>query len=125
MLVSAPAIAQTAGGEAEELTGNEIIVTATKRELRLVDVPLSISAISGGDMERRNLTQIADFASQVPGFSIQATGNGGTRLVLRGQNAGGSGASVATMVDDIVVSSASSLFNGSLLTADLLAFDLD
>lgn len=125
LLVSAPAIAQTAGGEAEELTGNEIIVTATKRELRLVDVPLSISAISGGDMERRNLTQIADFASQVPGFSIQATGNGGTRLVLRGQNAGGSGASVATMVDDIVVSSASSLFNGSLLTADLLAFDLD
>ena len=125
LLISAPAIAQSAGGEAEDLTGNEIIVTATKRELRLVDVPLSISAISGSDMERRNLTQIADFASQVPGFSIQATGNGGTRLVLRGQNAGGSGASVATMVDDIVVSSASSLFNGSLLTADLLAFDLD
>ena len=78
LLISAPAIAQSAGGEAEDLTGNEIIVTATKRELRLVDVPLSISAISGSDMERRNLTQIADFASQVPGFSIQATGNGET-----------------------------------------------
>ncbi|WBX86119.1 TonB-dependent receptor [Sphingosinicella microcystinivorans] len=125
LLIGAPAIAQTAGGEAEELTGSEIIVTATKRELRLVDVPLSISAIGGQDLERRNLTQIADFVSQVPGFSIQATGNGATRLVLRGQNAGAPGASVATMVDDIVVSSASSLSNGALLTADLLAFDLD
>ncbi|MBB4633603.1 TonB-dependent receptor [Sphingosinicella soli] len=125
LLAAAPAMAQTGTGEGVELTGSEIIVTATKRELRLVDVPLSISAISGADMERRNLTQLADFASQIPGFAIQATGNGGTRLVLRGQNAGGSGASVATMVDDVVVSSASSLFNGALLTADLLAFDLD
>ena len=72
----------------------EVVVTASRREQDIVDVPAAVTAISGETLNERNLTQIEDFAAQVPGFSIQKVGQTGVRLVIRGQNTGGAGASV-------------------------------
>ena len=55
-LLSAPAVAQDATGvgadqRAAPATGNEVIVTATRRPQTLLDVPLSVAVVSGDDLE--------------------------------------------------------------------------
>lgn len=102
-----------------------IVVTANRREQALLDVAGSVTAISGDDLNARAHTQIEDFAASVPSFSIQRDGAKGVRLVLRGQNTGGGGASVAVMVDDVVLNSSSSNLNASLLTPNFDTFDIE
>lgn len=119
-LLSAPAFAQSAPAAGPE----EIIVTAARREQALVEVPVAVTAISGATLQARGLVQIEDFAAQVPGFSINKEGRTGIRLVLRGQNVGGSGASVATMIDETVLNSATANGNGALVTPNLETYDM-
>jgi outer membrane receptor protein involved in Fe transport len=122
-LASLPAFAQTAEVAPEAAT--DIIVTASRREQNIIDVPLSVTAISGDTLNRRGLTQIESFTSEVPGLSIENTGRIGVRIILRGQNAGGAGATVATMFDDVVLSSASALSRGSVVTPNLDLYDIE
>jgi iron complex outermembrane recepter protein len=117
----APA-ADTTDAKAE--TG-EILVTANRREQSTIEVPMAVTAISADELNSKGLTQIEDFVGEVPGFAIQNVGNSGLRLILRGQNTGGAGASVATIVDDVVLSSPLATFNGSILTANLETFDME
>ena len=49
----------------------EIIVTATKRTERLQDVPISVSAITGEDIQARGFTNYADYLNTVPGVYFQ------------------------------------------------------
>ena len=109
----------------DELTTNEIVVTASRREQSLVEVPAAVTAVSGDVLEQRALTDIRDFAALVPGFSIDDRGGTDVRLILRGQNTGGAGASVATMMDDVVLSSTSALSNGSTVTPNFETYDLE
>jgi outer membrane receptor protein involved in Fe transport len=61
----------------------EIVVTATKREESLRDIPQSITALSGGDLERSGAQGIDDIVKRVPGVNI-ASENGFTRITIRG-----------------------------------------
>lgn len=81
----------------------EIVVTAQKREESLQDVPVSVQAFSGGNLEARGVTDATDLPRITPGLTItQAVGF--TLIFLRGV---GSDAfllgdpSVAYYVDDI------------------------
>jgi len=118
----APARPQPSAVKADS---EEIVVTANRREQALFDVPAAVSAISGATLTSRGLVQIQDFATQVPGFSIETVGRTGVRLILRGQNTGGAGASVATMVDDVVLNDATANSNGSTVTPNFETFDLE
>lgn len=104
--------------------GGEIIVTATKRNERLVDVPMGVTVISGEDLEKRQVRSFQDLIAFVPGLSIQTSSPVETRLILRGLNAGGSGATVAIYVDDSPIGSSNALLQGSVLTANLDTFDM-
>ncbi len=106
-------------------TGQDIIVTASKREERLIDVPAAVTSLGGEDLLRRNLTRIEDFAAQVPGFSFQNVGTRAVRLILRGQNSGGAGATVATVIDEVPLSYSSSTANGAIDTANIETWDLN
>jgi len=55
---------------AEEATGNEILVTAQRREQRLQDVPVAISAFGSADVERFQMEDIFDVAKFVPSTHI-------------------------------------------------------
>lgn len=72
---------------------DEIVVTARKVEERLLDVPLSISAIGASQIERRNIESIADVASATPGLYFESfnAGSVGTPVIrgLSQQNLGG------------------------------------
>lgn len=49
----------------------EIIVTARRREEILQTVPISVSAFSGSDLERRNVQSIADLRLVTPSVTVQ------------------------------------------------------
>lgn len=128
ILAGTQANAQASGGVVPEASSEEaevVIVTATRRDERLIDVPAAVTAISGGQLSVEGLSQIQDYVSKVPGFSLQTEGRLGTRLILRGQNTGGSGASVATMMDDVVLNTATANSLGYTVTANFETFDLE
>lgn len=62
---------------------NEIIVTAQKREERLKDVPVPITAVSGDALLAQNQTKAQDFFSSVPGVNLQFQNNR-AQLAIRG-----------------------------------------
>jgi outer membrane receptor protein involved in Fe transport len=102
----------------------DITVTATKREEKLKDVAMGISAVSGEDLVRRNESGFVDFAAQVPGLSLQVTNPGQIRLVLRGANVGSVGATVATVVDDVPFSMTGAQSDGAYFGANVDTYDL-
>ena len=66
----------------------EIVVTATKRAQTLLDVPLSVAAVSGEAMEAMGIRQFNDLQSSVPNLQIDQT-NGNFVVSMRGLGSGG------------------------------------
>src|SRR5271156_4717253 len=62
----------------------EIFVTATKREESLQKIPISVTAISGRDLEDRNAVNFDDYARGVPDLSFTDLGDGRERIAIRG-----------------------------------------
>lgn len=75
------AFAQEAEG-AEQV--DTIIVTAQRREERLQDVPLAVSAFSQQSLDDRQIDNAADLQLVVPNFSYTATNFGGVNYTIRG-----------------------------------------
>jgi len=73
--VSVPAFAaqDTASDTAADADGNaaDIVVTAQKREQRITDVPISISAYNGAFLEQIGGTELNKVSAITPGFVIQ------------------------------------------------------
>jgi outer membrane receptor for ferrienterochelin and colicin len=73
LTISTAANAQD-GANAEETAidsaSGEIIVTAQRREERLQDVPISISAVGSEELAKRNVSDLSGLAGAVPGLSI-------------------------------------------------------
>jgi iron complex outermembrane receptor protein len=101
-----------------------IVVTAEKKEERLQDVPLSITALAGKALDKLQYRDFSDYAAIVPGLSLVSAQPGLTTLTLRGQNAGGVGSTVAVYLDESPFGSSSALLNGSVLSGDFDTWDL-
>ena len=56
--------------QADSATGNEIIVTATKRAQTLQDVPVAVSVTTAETIERAQIRDIADLATLVPSLRV-------------------------------------------------------
>lgn len=88
-----PAIAQTTGNAAvpnSAATVDTVIVTAEKRPENVQDVPASVTAFSGAQLETQNISNAADLARFVPSFSVfTANDNRNSTIVIR--NLGTSG----------------------------------
>lgn len=86
VLVAAPAFAQDAAAGVEEDDG-AIVVTAQRREERLIDVPVSIAAIGEDRITATGARDVGDLGSYVPNVVI-AEGTGlGSAVVIRGVGA--------------------------------------
>src|ERR1700730_14747846 len=101
-----------------------IVVTAEKKEEQLKDVPMSITALGGGSLDKLQDRSFSDYAALVPGLSLVSGDSGLTRLTLRGQNAGGDGSTVAVYLDESPFGSSNALLNGSVLSGDFDTWDL-
>src|SRR3989337_2082026 len=64
----------------------EIIVTATRREQNLQEVPVSIVAITGDTLELQGLDSLEDVGNHIPNINIQGGGAGtfGPQFRVRG-----------------------------------------
>lgn len=102
-----------------------IIVTAQKRAQVLLDVPASVTVVGGDTLERQQAKSFQDYLSLVPGFSINGSTAGVTRITLRGANTGGVASTVAIFMDDVPFGSSTGLANGSILSGDFDPFDLN
>jgi outer membrane receptor protein involved in Fe transport len=102
----------------------EIIITAQKREERILDIPQSVTVLSGDNLERQNATNFQDYVNQVPGLSLEQDEPGVGRLVLRGVNTGGTASTVAVYIDETPFGSSSGLANGAILAGDFDTFDI-
>ncbi len=71
----------------------EIIVTAQKRESTVQSTPISITALTGQDLQDRGITDIASVVQSVPGVSMRSSGPGQTELEMRGMTSSGGNSS--------------------------------
>lgn len=70
----------------------EIVVTAAKRSATVLETPISITAISGADIQARGPTDFNSLIETVPGLATFDQGPGQTQITIRGVDgsAGGS-----------------------------------
>ena len=94
-----------AAAPAASAVPDEIIVTAQKRSERIQDVPLSITAASGEQLERRGITSAADLEKIAPGFTYSQSQNGTPVFSVRGvgfySETAGAASTVTVYVDQI------------------------
>jgi iron complex outermembrane receptor protein len=93
----------------------DIVVTATKRSERLIDIPVPVSAIRASTLTRAGAVRLEDYAASVPGVTISNnTGSGvQTQIIFRGISTGSGGNPVAAVyVDDAPITSATQLGAG-------------
>jgi iron complex outermembrane receptor protein len=91
----------------EESAVGEIVITATKREENLQDVPISVQALDAERLEELNISDFADYAQHLPTLSYSPSyGPGYNRPFMRGVASGengnhsGSQPSVGTYLDE-------------------------
>ena len=120
-----PAGGQTDDAEASASPREDIIVTAQKREQTLIDVPQSVSVVSGATLERQVATNFQDYLKLVPGLQLNQDTPGQGRLILRGLNTGGIASTVAVYEDETPFGSSTGLANGAVLAGDFDTFDVD
>ncbi|MBB5685999.1 TonB-dependent receptor [Sphingobium boeckii] len=89
ILAALPAVAQSL--PAEDGAGTEIIVTATRRNESLQDVPISIQALGGETLDQQQVSSFDDYAKLLPSVSFQSFGPGQSQLFFRGISSGGDG----------------------------------
>lgn len=100
-LMTNPALAQDAPSNGVD--SGEIVVTAQKREQALLDVPLSIQAISGAQLEESGTKELNDLLESIPGASsVSRSAPGFETIQIRGIASGTTGdATVGYYVDDV------------------------
>lgn len=118
--VSTTTVAQEKEAQALE----EVIVTAQKREQSLTEIPMSVTVLGEGVLERQQALDFADLTTLIPGFSIIGDTPGVTRITLRGTNTGGVASTVGVYFDEVPFGSSTALANGAILSGDFDTFDL-
>jgi outer membrane receptor protein involved in Fe transport len=63
---------------------DEVIVTAQKREQRIEDVPVTVSAVSGERMANLGVNSLSEVAQYIPGLQIQEQSANNPGFVIRG-----------------------------------------
>jgi iron complex outermembrane receptor protein len=108
-------------GQAPEGSGGlqEIIVTANKREERALDVPVSVTALSGTLLAATHAVRMEDYEGRIPGLRVTDLNfeNSGTSLSIRGIGI------VGVYIDDTAYGSTTML--GSGFIPDLDPLDLE
>ena len=65
----APNSTAVAAPAEEQAEAGDIVVTANKREERLKDVPISVSVVSGDQLTRQNVNEVADLTRSAPALN--------------------------------------------------------
>src|SRR5690606_13127929 len=83
LAITAPLSVQAQSEESIESI-EQIVVTARKRDESLLDVPISISAVTEDMMARNAMRSVADVAPTVPGLNVNSDSVGRAFVSIRG-----------------------------------------
>jgi len=124
LAAATPAFAQNS--QTPEAQGDqEIVVTATKREVNLQDVPFSINAQTQQQIQRSGATTIEDLSRNVAGLQIQNLGPGQSQVAVRGVAAGQIVRDQPGVKEQVGVYLDESVISLSLFTPDVDLYDLN
>jgi outer membrane receptor protein involved in Fe transport len=98
----------------------EIVVTAQKRDERLIDVPLSVTALASDGLQDRGALRFEDYIAYVPGLSATALAPGYSQVTVRGVTTGINQLSATTgfYIDETPTNSSTSTALGNRITPD-------
>ena len=125
-VLSGSAMAQTgdAASDGERARGDEIVVSATRREERLQDVPLSVTAFSQEDLNEKGIVGYEGLAFETPGAILNKPTSNFNTFSVRGIATNGYQAnlqnSVAVYIDELPISA-----NGNSTQLDSTLFDVE
>jgi iron complex outermembrane receptor protein len=103
----------------------EIIVTATKRDATIQDIPFSINAQTQQDIQRSGAVTLEDLSRNVAGLTIQNLGPGQSQVSIRGVSAGQVVRDQPGVKEQVGVYLDESVISLSLFTPDVDLFDLN
>ena len=103
--VALPALA----ADPDEQVLSEIVVTATKRSERLIDVPLSIQVLTSQDLAKQGADVMSDYARSLAAVTFTDRGPGQTQIAIRGISGGvdldvGPESTVGVYIDEVPIS---------------------
>jgi outer membrane receptor protein involved in Fe transport len=114
--VAAPAMAQI----------EEIVVTTRKRAENLQDVPITITAFTAANIERKGIATLEDITKYSPGLSLEeGFSKQDTRITIRGLSPTRGRQNAAVLIDDVDISSEAIQTAGGSLFINPRLFDVE
>ena len=111
---------QSAMAQQEVTFLDEIIVTARKREENVLEIPESVSTISGALIERANINGLEDISLLVPNLFMSRRADGFPNVSIRGIGGFGNTQGVGFYLDDVQLFSDASARFGDLDRIEVL-----
>lgn len=108
----------------ETTTLQEVVVTARKRDEKLLEVPAPVSAISAETLALTQAVRLEDYLKQIPGATFDNARAGQTKVIFRGINAGDNSATVVTYIDNVPLTPSGPAANSGYVTLNLDPSDL-
>jgi iron complex outermembrane receptor protein len=103
----------------------EIVVTAERREGTVQSTPLSITALSGEQLQAQGITDIGEVGYETPGISEKNSGPGQTEYEMRGiASSGGTSPTVGFYLDDVPLTAPAEGLEGKVVI-DPSLYDLN
>src|SRR6202789_1045552 len=103
----------------------EIVVTAQRFNSTVQNTPISISAVTGAQLDAAGITSIEELSHDIPGLSMRSAGPGQTEYEARGlASSGGSAPTVGFYLDDIPLTPSSVSQTGKVVI-DPDLYDID
>ena len=96
-----PASAAAPAESADSAQLEEVIVTARKRDERLIDIPESITVISADDLLKKGIQTVEDVGRQTPNLQLSMRQDLTTDVVIRGIGAYGDVLGVGFVIDNV------------------------
>ena len=109
-LAAPPALAEDDDDERASGVVEEIVVSATYRDTRLMDTPLTISAVTDHDIVNKGIEDIQTLYQSIPGLAYRSNSQTYNTLSVRGITppAAGGGATVGVYFDNMPITDANS-----------------
>jgi iron complex outermembrane receptor protein len=126
VMTSPAAVGQTVADSSSASDAlSEIVVTAEKRDSTVLKTPISITAVSGADLDAAGIVNLSTIATETPGVSIRSAGPGQNEIEMRGMTSnGGAAPTVGFYLDDVPLSPPAGANNGKVVI-DPNLYDLD
>ena len=103
----------------------EVVVTAERREGTVQSTPLSITAISGAQLQAQGITGLTELGYETPGISEKNSGPGQTEFEMRGiSSSGGTSPTVGFYLDDVPLTAPAEGLEGKVVI-DPSLYDLN